>query len=201
MLNIEFEKIIEKTNSSVKYGEFVVRPIKKSDLPAVLERRNEDEVRNVMFTDKIITWEEHLAWFEKISALNPKLNFVVEYKELPFAYIGYSSVDWESRTCNTGTYAGINSKLLKIPLAFLYVSEIAASYSFEVLQMRKTISEVIGSLNKKVLEINTNYFGQILEGTLKKQVFKNNHYEDVMLLASYKEDWLLKKEAYLINNQ
>jgi UDP-4-amino-4,6-dideoxy-N-acetyl-beta-L-altrosamine N-acetyltransferase len=191
MLGIDNDK-------EIMFGKFIVRPVRESDLPAMLERRNEAAMRRVMFTEHVITWEEHKVWFASIDKLAPKLHFIVEKEGLAIGYLGYGRVDFASGVCYGGAYSLPSGK--EAPLSGLCLTEISLEYAFAVLKMRKVCGEVLAKANAKLLKLHESYFGYRREGLLKEQVKKNGEYEDVALLALFRADWLARRGQYLINN-
>jgi RimJ/RimL family protein N-acetyltransferase len=88
----------------------------------------------------------------------------------------------------------------KVPLGGLCLAEISLEYAFAVLKMRKVCAEVLAKANAKLVTINENYLGYRREGLLHEQVKKSGEYEDVALLAIFREDWLARRGQFLINN-
>lgn len=49
-------------------NKFILRDIKVSDYPSLMQWRNDPRVRNYMYTQHIITATEHQSWINKITA-------------------------------------------------------------------------------------------------------------------------------------
>ena len=132
-------------DKEIAFGRFTVRPVRENDLPAMLARRNEDAIRRIMFTEHVITWEEHKAWFDRIAKLAPKLHFIVEREGLAIGYFGYVKVNFADGVCYSSLYSLPGGR--EIPLSGLYFTEISLEYAFSVLKIRKVCGEVLAKVN------------------------------------------------------
>ena len=47
------------------FKNFAFKKITKEDLESVLKIRNQEEVRKASINNKIITWDDHVKWFNK----------------------------------------------------------------------------------------------------------------------------------------
>ena len=174
-----------------KIGDYSMRPIERADLEQVLAWRNSERIRSVMINDHIITMPEHLAWFERIKKLETPLHFIFQYKGRPIGYLCFTDVDFKNLTCSSGMYLGEQTDLPD--LAGIVISFFIAEYAFEKLGMRKLWGYAF-AYNKKILKVNQ-LFGSKQEGYLVKHVFKNGKYEDLILSASFYEEWKERREV------
>ena len=175
----------------LKIGEYSMRPIEKKDLEQVLAWRNSERIRSVMFSDQIITMQEHLAWFERIKRLEIPVHFVFEYKNRPIGYISYSDIDKRSLTCSSGTYLGEQAEIPE--LAGIILQFFTTQYAFEKLGMRK-IWAYSFAYNKKIKKLDK-LFGCQQEGRLKQHILKNGKYEDLDIMSLFYDDWKSKREV------
>lgn len=44
---------------------FQLREIKEQDLPLILKWRNSERIKHSMYSNEIITWEQHVSWRKK----------------------------------------------------------------------------------------------------------------------------------------
>lgn len=174
-----------------KIGEYSMRPIEEKDLEQILVWRNSERVRSVMFTDHIISMEEHLAWFERIRRQEIPTHFVFEYENKPIGYISYIDIDKRNLTYSTGTYLGEQTEIPD--LAGIALEYFTAEYAFEKLGMRKSWAYCF-AYNKKILKLNK-IFGSQQEGYLKKHVLKDGKYEDLVLMSMFYDDWKIKRQV------
>lgn len=132
------------------YGDCSIRPIEEKDLKMLLEWRNSERIHLVMLTDHKITWEEHVAWFERNKDNNPARNLIFEFKGRPVGYIGYTEYDEEKKICSPGAYLGRTD----VPIDVGYsLFRIAIDYAFVELGMRFLRTEVMES-NRRALKLD-----------------------------------------------
>ena len=60
------------------YGPIRLRLLQKDDLPATLEWRNRDGVRQQFFSGELISWDHHAAWFTRYAGKNDDFVFIAE---------------------------------------------------------------------------------------------------------------------------
>lgn len=179
----------------LRIGDYAMRKINEQDLPSLLEWRNSDRIHSMMLTDHRISWDEHVAWFDRIKSAERPVNFIFTYKGEDIGYIGYSGINWQSMFCYPGTYLGKFDK--KNIMAGIILHEITIKYAFEYLHMHKLCSYVFAK-NKRVRKINE-LLGYRQEGYFRKHFFKDNEYQDVVFLSVLQEEWLEISDSYLIN--
>lgn len=128
-------------------GYFQMKPMVESDLKKVLTWRNSNRIRNVMINTDLITFEEHLAWYNRHKNDNPCRYFVFCYKENPIGYIGYNDyVAGES--CNPGMYIGEEEGVpANSGFAVFYFS---TEYAFECLNVESIYSFVLSDNKKSI---------------------------------------------------
>ena len=171
--------------------DFTLRPLLESDLPRVLEWRNSERVRANMYTDRIISLEEHQRWYEKqfINSTNEKY-FIFEYKGRPLGFVSFTRIEYMSCTCFWAFYLGETN----VPRATGPVMEfIAIDYAFVELAVRKLCCEVF-AFNTSVIKLHRK-FGFIEEGRFAEHMLKNAKYEDVVFLSLLKHDWEKERPA------
>ena len=54
---------------------YSLRQLEEPDLPIILEWRNDESVRKNMYTDHIISIEEHKRWYANLTQRNDQLYF------------------------------------------------------------------------------------------------------------------------------
>ncbi|OPX90130.1 MAG: putative ribosomal N-acetyltransferase YdaF [Pelotomaculum sp. PtaB.Bin013] len=168
---------------------FKLRQIEKSDLEKILNWRNSDRIRANMFSDHIITMEEHLAWYQRIKqAQNVRCN-IFEYNKEPIGLVNFTEIDRKNSICFWGFYLG-ESKMLGTGLIMGYLG---LNYAFNIVDIRKVYGQVFAFNLHSV-----NFFkklGFMEEGRFRKHVIKNGVPEDVIFFGLFKEEWNRKKVA------
>lgn len=176
------------------YGKCSLRKMTEDDLEQVLIWRNSTRIMTSMFQDHIITFKEHLAWFKRIQNNKSYDYQIFEIAGKPEGLVYFTFIDPLNNKCEWGFYIGRED----LPKGTgTKMGLLGLKYIFEQRHLRKVSSEVLASNN-----ISIHYhkkLGFIEEGRLIKHVLKNGHYEDVILMALFNEDWL--RESSLRKNQ
>ena len=71
--------------------EYAIRNMREDDLTAVLEWRNHPEIRRYMYTQQVITYAEHCAWFKSASDNTHKHLLIFEIDSLPMGFVNLGS--------------------------------------------------------------------------------------------------------------
>jgi UDP-4-amino-4,6-dideoxy-N-acetyl-beta-L-altrosamine N-acetyltransferase len=166
----------------VKQG-YSLRKMEKSDLAMVLAWRNQPLVRENMYTDHVISPDEHARWFEGIHSRTDMLHFVCEYQGKPFGIINFVGIDPRNGKALWGFYLGDT----KSPGRGAAMEFLAIEYAFTVLKLRKLCCEVF-AFNEPVIKMHLK-FGFQQEGLYHAHVMKSGHPEDVAALALFSHDW------------
>ena len=161
-------------------GDYVLRPVRKDDLPMLLMWRNSDRIRSKMLQQHIISWEEHLAWFERIKEKIPPMNFTFEYLGEAVGYGAISECDFEKGSCSSGKYIGEPDKSpIEAGIVLTYMID---AYIYEILKMNFTVDSTLRD-NKKVLRQN------LTGGNIIKEE------DNVVWIYHDKKNWEKNKET------
>lgn len=82
----------------------MLQPVNDSDLARILKWRNHPEVRKVMFTDREISMDEHLAWWEKVKASSDRMVYLFMFRGQPVGVVNFYDMEPERRYCYWGFY-------------------------------------------------------------------------------------------------
>ncbi|MDR6224322.1 UDP-4-amino-4,6-dideoxy-N-acetyl-beta-L-altrosamine N-acetyltransferase [Desmospora profundinema] len=167
--------------------EYRLRPVKEEELPILLKWRNSERVRDYLYFDHLITWDEHQAWFR---GKNPRYLRMFEWFGKPAGIVSYSDVDLNNNRSLWGFYLGEENlpkgtgmKMLTLGLA----------YAFETLRFHKVIGEVL-AFNHPSIRIH-HKLGFRLEGIYAQHVWKAGRFQDVLSFAMLRDDWEKQKES------
>lgn len=167
-------------------GTVTLRPVLKEDIPRLLKWINDPEIRYFVATYLPMMENDEDQWFENLSKKkDSNIVLVIEVDKKPIGTMGIHGINWKDRVGTTGAligekeywdkgYGGKAKKLL-------------LEYAFNILNLRKICSSVI--------EYNIRSFKYSLkcgykeEGRLKKHIFRNGQYWDIINLAIFDEDW------------
>lgn len=168
-----------------------LRPLKMSDIEKSHEWRNNIEL--IKMTQGIRfpkTFEMDKEWFD--SALNDKSNRNIYFgidrldNDEFIGIIQLNSIDYISGTATWGFIIGDeenrgNGVSVEAPTLLF-------DYAFKVLNLKKLLGYTI-SLNKATFFMQLAIGDFKHEGTLKKQVFFDNKYHDVLIFSLFKENF------------
>jgi UDP-4-amino-4,6-dideoxy-N-acetyl-beta-L-altrosamine N-acetyltransferase len=168
-----------------KRENYNLRFLKKDDLDMLLTWRNSDHIRANMYTDHIISKEEHRQWFERISIENDSIYMIFEYQNQPIGLVSASQIDRRNDMCFWAFYLGESNapRGSGSIMEFLFLE-----YLFEEFNIRKLCCEVL-SFNVTTIKLHKK-FGFQEEGIFRKHVLKNNEYIDVFFMSLFKNEWL-----------
>lgn len=164
--------------------EFKLRPIIEGDLRKVLEWRNSLRIRANMYTDHIISVEEHRAWLEGLKEREDVVYLVFELKDQPVGMVYFTEIDNKKDNAIFGFYLGETD----LPRGTGTIMGILGlGYAFRELGLRKLCSETFAFNQSAVNFLKRLGFSK--EGRFKKHVLKNGKYEDVFSFAILRENW------------
>ena|ERR1035437_5526560 len=165
-------------------------PLTEQYIEIVREWRNSESVLKYMYTDTIITAEQQIQWFEKISKDESQKNFVIIKNNTPAGLVSFHAIKPQFKTCYWGYYLG-NESTAGLGAKVEYK---AITYVFEELKMNKLLCEVI-DFNTMVIKLHEK-FGFRREGYLRQHIIKNGQFHDVIALALLKTEWLAIKDSF-----
>lgn len=165
-----------------------LRPIQEKDLEKVLEWRNSERIRESMFSDHLISEEEHRTWFEGLKN-EDKICMIFEFMGRPVGVVNFTDIDSDNNKCYWGFYLGETSTLKGTGMLMGYQ---ALEFAFNDLNIRKLCSQAF-AYNTLSIGFHKN-LGFIEEGRLSKHIKKNGVYEDIIVLALFQDIWAWRRE-------
>ncbi|MFP5428331.1 MAG: UDP-2,4-diacetamido-2,4,6-trideoxy-beta-L-altropyranose hydrolase [Gammaproteobacteria bacterium] len=163
-----------------------LRRMAHSDLEKVLQWRNHPDVRQFMYTQQEISWDEHVAWFARSDA-DPARHLLIydwQGESAGFASLTVKAgniADWGFYLA-PGSIRGMGSRLGRACLA----------YAFDELQLHKVSGEVL-SFNDSSIRFHDR-LGFVREGTLRQHHLTDTGYLDVILYGLLAHEWALGLE-------
>ncbi len=166
-----------------------IRLIEEKDLETVLRWRNSERIRANMFTDHYISMDEHRNWFKKTRESSSEICYITEYRGHPFGVVNISDVDRRNNKCSWGFYRGT----VKAPQGIgTVMGYLALEQILEVMEIRKLCGEAFVFNHAS---INFHYrFGFIQEGILTRHILKKEKFEDVIVMALFRDVWFSVKD-------
>ena len=160
------------------------RPILRSDLKKILKWRNNSKIRNKMLNNKIIRFAEHKKWFENLKKNKQSEAFIFLYNKEDVGYGIINEIDRHNKTCTWGMY--LDPKYINSGLGVL-IEIYTIERIFSHHKIRKVWGDALSS-DHDILNIHK-MFGFSVEGVFKKQIIKNNIYQDVVRVSIFDKDW------------
>lgn len=164
-----------------------LRPLSKEDVPRITRWINDPDVRLFLEAYLPQTEKDEEEWLEKLGkSKSTDLVFIIETKEgVAIGLMGLHGIKWRDRMATTGAVIGekeywgkgLGSEAKKLLL----------DYAFNTLNLRKICSTVI-DFNGRSLKYSLKC-GYKEEGRLKKHLFRDGDYRDLIQLAVFREDF------------
>jgi len=162
----------------------MLRPLEESDLKLILPWRNAPTVRQAMFTQHEISWDEHQAWFHRMQADETKQWFIfMDHEGVPSAVVSFVSIELTQKLAFWGFYSDPDA----IPGTGMRMSLDALDKAFFELGLRKLNAEVMAS-NLRSLEMHKK-IGFIEEGRFRNHFFNGESSVDVVRFGILHEEW------------
>ena len=172
---------------------FQLREIKEQDLPLILKWRNSERIKHSMYSNEIITWEQHVSWFQRVLQDTDREVFLFLQADTPLGLIQFYDMDRQHERCYWGFYIGEE----KAPKgAGTKMARLAIHYIFQK-GFRKICAEVLET-NMTSLRFHQKLDFQI-EGTFQKHIKKNDQLYDVIIMALFNKNKKRKEEANVRN--
>jgi UDP-4-amino-4,6-dideoxy-N-acetyl-beta-L-altrosamine N-acetyltransferase len=169
-----------------------LRPVELNDSDSIRNWRNRDEIRQWMYTSRLISESEHQKWFEEMKIDPARRLLIIELNQTPQAVIYFSNIDQHSSSCDWGFYPTPHA----IQGVSALIEFIALKFAFENLQIRRLQCQVLAS-NSGVLNLHKKS-GFDQEGVLRQAKKTARGLEDVVLFGMLDSEWNHVMEA-LVN--
>jgi UDP-4-amino-4,6-dideoxy-N-acetyl-beta-L-altrosamine N-acetyltransferase len=159
-----------------------IRPMTAADIEAVLAWRNHPDVRRYMYTQHMISLEEHCRWFEQ-AAKDPQRHLLLYVDgSTPLGFINIHGIapggiaDW-------GFYAAPDS-----PRGTgRALGNAALRYAFVKVGLHKLCGQALAFNERSIKFHLTLGFSQ--EGLLQQQHFDGQNYHDVLCFGLLADQW------------
>lgn len=170
--------------------DYRLRPIEKADLALILSWRNSDRVRLNMYTDHLITPEEHARWFAAALSDDRGRFLVFEDQTHPLGFVSFTGITPAHGRCTWAFYIGEPNAPRGTGSA---MEMFALDYAFGSLKLRKLCCEVL-DFNANVVKLHK-HFGFHEEGLLRQHYLKGERYADVVVMARMADTWPAERAA------
>lgn len=160
-------------------------------LEMILGWRNSPEVRKNMYTNHVISVEEHFRWFESLRNNETKLYFVFFLNGEACGVIGFTDLNVVKKISSWAFYANPNA----VRGTGSLMEFNALDYAFNTLNLYKLRCEVL-SFNNAVVKLHLK-FGFKLEGQHRGAYYDGLDYHDVAHLGIFAHEWSEGRETIM----
>ena len=160
--------------------------IKEENLEQIMKWRTNPEVSQYMFTDPELDIEKQLHWFKTKVCNNDKEKYwIVNVENMNIGLVCIYNIDLVNKRVYWAYYIGDNRFKGKgvgkqIELNIL-------KHVFEKMRFNKVCCEVF-CFNEMVIQLHEK-FGSKVEGILRKHIYKNGKFYDIVTMGILKEEW------------
>jgi len=154
-----------------------------TDLDAVLEWRNDENVRSCMYTNHVIERDEHRAWWARCQMEPGRHNLVAEIEGDPVGFVSFTGAKGRGATASWAFFAkpgATKGTGTAMELAALH-------FAFSTLELGKLECEVL-SFNDPVVRLHLRH-GFRIEGRLKGSYEREGRRFDIIRLGMTAEAW------------
>ncbi|MGY6037513.1 UDP-4-amino-4,6-dideoxy-N-acetyl-beta-L-altrosamine N-acetyltransferase [Aeromonas sp. AE23HZ002T15] len=161
----------------------ILRDIKEEELDLMLSWRNEPKVRRNMYTQHVISPEEHYSWWVSMQDRKDQIYYMYEYEEQPCGIAAFNNLDLKNENSAWAFYSSPSApKGTGTRMEYLMLEQ-----AFITLNLYKLYCEVL-SFNKSVISLHQK-FGFEVEGIFREQHIIDCKYIDIHRLAIFKNQW------------
>ncbi len=162
-----------------------LRRLRTDDGARLLDWRNRAEVSAFMYTDHLITAEEHAGWMVAALARQGRDDWIVELDDDAVGLANFVRIDLNVRRAEWGFYlADPALRGRGIGAAVMYL---LLRHGFGAMGLHKVWSEVLAA-NEMVWRLHL-ALGFTREATLRDQALKGGAYGDVVGLGMLEGEW------------
>lgn len=154
-----------------------------SEQMRVRDIRNQNSVRQVMYTDHLISKEEHLTWLDNLGSDQTQRIFVIQVPDDIAGVVSLNAISQQHKRADWAFYMDESYRgSLVVAVEFFFLN-----YVFKTLKLEKLNCEIIEN-NKHVVSMHKRFFFT-QEGFRRSQIEKDGRRLGVYFLGITKEDW------------
>jgi len=161
----------------------LLRPVRQEDLAMILEWRNAPAVRNNMYTNHVISPEEHAQWWKRMCADQSVRLLLLEDDGEALGFVSFTNYTGRDGTATWAFYSGHSSKKGVGSM----MEQAALEYAFEDLKLYRLECEVL-SFNQAVVDFHARH-GFEIEGVAKRAYERDGKRHSIYRLSMLRETW------------
>jgi UDP-4-amino-4,6-dideoxy-N-acetyl-beta-L-altrosamine N-acetyltransferase len=156
--------------------------------------RTSPEIYDYLFDFNFISKEQQKLWYRNsLTDISRKLMIIEDQESQPLGFIQLGKIDYINRNAEWGFFIG--EKRRRYGGYAAEAEFLLLKYAFDFLNLNK-IYGYIFTFNKKVLSMHRRY-GFKEEGTLKKHIYHQGNFEDIVMMSIFKSDYENIKDYYV----
>lgn len=176
-----------------------LRAIEENDQELLLSMINDAQIEKMVGGYSFPTsLKQQMQWFNTVSNDSNNIRLIIETeKDGAIGFANIVNIDWKNRTAFHGIKIASREFLSK-GIGTDTVMTIMR-YAFEELNLNRLEGTIL-EYNKPSQGLYINKCGWVVEGKKRNSVFKNNQYNDEILVSILKEEYLklIKENNYWI---
>ena len=168
-----------------------LRPLAQTDSGRVHAWRNSAEVAAFMYTDHLISPDEHARWLAGALVDETRRYWIIEDDGAPVGLANLAGIDLGRRRCEWAYYLGeasVRGRGVGAAVEFIVLEQV-----FGAMGLHKLWCEVLLE-NEPVWRLHES-FGFVREALYRDHVFKQGRFQDVVGLGLLAADWARVREA------
>lgn len=161
-----------------------LREMEENDLTMVLEWRNQKRVRENMYSNHLISEEEHRQWYATLDRVTNEY-LVFEFDEQPVGLSYFNRLNPIHKRAEWGFYLGGTD----LPRGTgTLMGLLSLDYGYEQLELIKIYGEVLdyNQASQKLFE----RLGFNQDGVLRQHFSRDDQWFDVVVFSQLKDEWL-----------
>lgn len=163
-----------------------LRDVRVEDNERILRWRNSPNVAKFMFTDRLISPEEHERWFKKMLGDTDSRYWIIVCDNEDVGLVNVCNIDRTNSRCHWAFYVADPNVRGRGVGSFAGYSILR--FVFDELKLNRLCGEVLAT-NESVLRMHEN-FGFRQEGILREHVQKQGIPVDVVCVAMLRREWV-----------
>jgi len=169
-----------------------LRAIELKDLPKMVKWRNDPDIYQYFYEQEPLSLVMQKIWFENLLKKQDEKLFIIETTDEKniIGTVGLTRIDWRNRKAELGRFVIGEKKFLGSGYG-AEAEYLILDYAFNYMNLNKVYGDRF-AFNERVLVLHKK-FGFQDEGLLRKHIFKNGEYQDVIIVGLLREVFLQKQ--------
>ncbi|MBI4789814.1 MAG: UDP-4-amino-4,6-dideoxy-N-acetyl-beta-L-altrosamine N-acetyltransferase [Chloroflexi bacterium] len=162
-----------------------LRELREEDKDKIRNWRNKPEIARYMYTEHVISEQEHDRWFARITS-DPTCHYwIIAVDDRDVGLVNIYDLDLRNKRCYWAFY--VAEEGLRGRGVGSFVEYAILSYVFEQIGLEKLCCEVL-AFNEPVVEMHKK-FGFQVEGKFRSHIWKDGQFVDVFSLGIMRREW------------